>query len=769
MPINNNKIEQLHNALPKMFNSRNNVNWKALVEAIGESDSQTADLLEAVRNQFFVKTANRPYLDRLGANNQIARPKFVGMDDPTFREYIPVLSYQPKQVKFIIDSLLNIFFFKDATTAYVQTIEAAPFVLQDGWELEYNVDGIHVDRVIFKSEYFTNISAATAPEVVAVINRQSKYSFAISYYDSISKKTFIRIFSNTVGSKGSISMLGGRAIIGLKPDGFILNAGPGANTQWNGTKIGAEVSFQHIGGISPGIGFLKRGDIFISNISNNVGSYTIETVDIANNRFTFRNVFGTAGVYTQTSDIDSKFIRPTKFTVYKKDRHAATWEVEQGQIIVEMPCSPPVVKRSLKGSIHMNGPISIMANRDSDNSLTLENASDFPDSGTFELEEVNQMIIKILNGTENTTITQNINSRLIGTKRTYSYTGKSGNTLTGITPALPKAASLDDYALMSIISNGSVATATTSSPHNYQVGDKVIIGGSSGILASTTTGDLVAADYQILNVGSTAGIQIGSLVTGPGIQPDTVVIGILGDTVYINNGLGSTQSGAAISFYDNVNKEHTITAITPTTFSFLLAGTASSAPIPGESRKEQIGLANSGSKVILLNSRIDTKILGPYLWDTNAPFVLSSYTAPITNEIKVGRSVKTLEIGANDIPKNGGGFIVFDYGQRTQEGPVRFLYKANDNTLILDPSYVFQKHHDAGSAITLISKKGPHEISVDGREYPGYITDPAIAREQLQDLIKSVKSAGIFVEFLIRYPDNLYSTLDLYKIGIDPG
>jgi hypothetical protein len=49
------------------------------------------------------------------------------------------------------------------------------------------------------------------------------------------------------------------------------------------------------------------------------------------------------------------------------------------------------------------------------------------------------------------------------------------------------------------------------------------------------------------------------------------------------------------------------------------------------------------------------------------------------------------------------------------------------------------------------------------------VTDTAIAREILQELILEVKSVGIFVEFLIRFPEQLYATIDVYRSGEDPG
>ena len=59
-------------------------------------------------------------------------------------------------------------------------------------------------------------------------------------------------------------------------------------------------------------------------------------------------------------------------------------------------------------------------------------------------------------------------------------------------------------------------------------------------------------------------------------------------------------------------------------------------------------------------------------------------------------------------------------------------------------------------------------MSAHGTEYPLYITNPSEARFILQNLIRSVKSAGIFVNFLVRYPEQLYATLDVYQSGIDP-
>src|SRR5574337_2292 len=105
MAGNKTKIDRIHDQMPRFFKTRVNPNWKAVIEAIGQSDQELADLVEEVRKQFFIKTASRPYIDRLGSNLRVSRPRLIGMDDPTFRTYVPVLAYQPKQVKAVLDSL----------------------------------------------------------------------------------------------------------------------------------------------------------------------------------------------------------------------------------------------------------------------------------------------------------------------------------------------------------------------------------------------------------------------------------------------------------------------------------------------------------------------------------------------------------------------------------------------------------------------------------------------------------------------------------------
>jgi hypothetical protein len=694
--------DKIHRQLNPYFKSKVNPNWKSLVEAIGEIDEETATLIQEVRKQFFIQTAERPYIDRLGANLKVSRPPIVGMSDTDFRKYIPIVAYQPKQVKLVIDQLLDVFFFKEATTAFATSTMGSPFILEDKWELIYKVDGIQDEHVIFSAADFTNINSATVEEIAASINRQAKYSFAIMFDDRIQKKQYIRLFTKTVGSKGSIEMLGGRANIFMQFTGTISGAGSAADTQWLISKIGDTVTYKYVGGTSPSLGLIQASDLAIIDMPGNSGTFVIASVDLANSEFSFVNLFGTPGSFDHSLSSNSyvRFMRPQKSIVWNRPNRAAVWEVAPGEIVVEMPATPPVVRRELKGSAHLNGNVATMTARPNNNSITIDDASEWPTAGVIVLEPKESVDAHILTGSLDINTSAEIDGRYNVRELRFTYTGKTGNSLTGLSPSLPRAAEISEIAITSISRVSNVATAITAIAHNLVIGQSVRV--------------LDMADSSF-------------------------------DGTYIVSGITNT-----------------------TTFSYVNLG-ANATSASGYVRSEFVGLANSGSKVYLTTAKVNTGILGPYLWDASASFVLSSYTGKTTSDIKAGNIVLNLEIAApNNIPADQG-FLIFDYGLETQEGPVRYLYKASDTTVALDPSYVFKFDHTVNSSITAIRRRGAHVLSGLGTEYAFYVSDPSAARAVLQDLIKSVKSVGVFIRYLIRFPENYYGTIDLYQSGIDPG
>lgn len=822
------KIDRIHDQMPRYFKTRANPNWKALIEALGQSDQALSDLIQEVRNQFFVKTAARPYLDRLGANFKVSRPKLIGMDDSAFRTYIPVLAYQPKQVKLVLDLLLDIFFFKESTTSFTQSEGFEPYNLKDGWKIEYTVDGTKDESIVFEADDFTDVHSATAEEVVGVINRKAQHSFAIVFDDRVQKRKFIRIFTSTTGSKGSVQITGGRANREFRFAGYNNNAGSGANTVWNITKIGDTMSFEHVGGTAPGLDRVQAGDIAIIEIPGNEGSFKITKVDVGAGIFEFINLSGTEITYDHSADPESfvDFMTAEKIVVYTNRNRAVVWEVSPGEIIVEIPSSPPVVKRRLEGSAHVNGVVDTVVNRISATELELDSAEEWPlFGGQFVLQNRDEIKARILTETEDEEISKLLDTRF-DKKQIYSYTAKVGNTLTGITPNLPETASIYEHDIVTAERQfGFDVLVETATPHGFKVDEAVRIQNTQSNLTTKSirvdvnladTGATVAqkmatvisgeSDFSATNTGSIveitnsnlgpatdatdvdSGVVIAVSQQGTASLPEKTQIIVSSGSTYdvAGNGLrfeissandvqryhvwlnvldGANTPQVNPGLDDKIDGTYVITeVVSPTQFKFVSSGELGTR-LGGIARVERIKMANSGALAYLTSAQLDTGILGPNIWDSNAAFVLSSLTTSSQDTIKAGNNVRTLSISpVNNIP-NQEGFVIFGFGTEKQEGPIRYLFKPTNSTMQLDPAYVFENNHEVGESITVIRRRGAHVISSTGKELAPYITDPSVAREVLQELLRQTKSVGIFIEFLVKFPDQLYAVLDVYRSG----
>lgn len=755
------KTDRIFDLLPKHLGAREDDKWSSLVGAIGEEDERLARLAEEVRKQFFVKTASRPYIDRLAANNNLLRPRFVGMSDTDFRRFIPISTYQPKQVKRIIDEMLDLFFLKEATTAFLSSGLYEPFVLQDTWNLEILVDNMYQEQIVFRTSDFTNIAAATADEVVAAYNRQAKYSYAISFYDSVTKNTFLRIFSKTIGAQGAMDITGGLANIAFEMNGFLSDLGTGSNTQWIVSKVGNTTTFTYNAGTLPGVEFLLPGDIFLCDLTDNRGSFVITGVNVQLKSFTFENLLATPGTYTQSSSKQVKWMRPAHVTSFSVNRRALSWETGVNVVSIEMPATPSIVNRPLRGGLHVNGEFGLVTAINSSTSLTVNSVENMPTAGYFIIEPVEMITAKLTGGQADLIVEQTSNGRIISDFVRYHYSGISGNMLTGITPDLPSTSALHELSMSALVKNSSVITCTVN--NDFAPDDTIFITGSSGIPVLTTTGNLTTDSTTVSGIGSLTGVSPGQLISGTGVIAGTKVLQVVDATTILMTRPATATALSNITFSEDTNGPFQVVTANSSSFTVYQNGTDGTAVTPGTVSKEYSQLAPNGFRVLITtaNSEAITKIKGPYIWQDDVPFTLSADTSTIAANIVAGKSYKLLELGSNNIPE-GPGYLVFNYGQNNQEGPIKYLYKAADNVIALDPSHTFQRFHSIGASVVAVSKMGPHALVGDGSEYAPYVTNPPDARKQLQDLITSVASAGIFIDFIIRYPNQLYGTLSVY-------
>jgi hypothetical protein len=154
--------------------------------------------------------------------------------------------------------------------------------------------------------------------------------------------------------------------------------------------------------------------------------------------------------------------------------------------------------------------------------------------------------------------------------------------------------------------------------------------------------------------------------------------------------------------------------------------------------------------------------IGPYIFDPNGVetnLTVSQYLVKTTENILTGESKSTLFIDDMGVDFPQSGEIVIDYGKSSVEGPIKynaFVKNLSTSQLLIDPSYRFKKAHGVDSQVQFIHENRAYIPSIDGQDYPFYITGTSAARDALFGMIELLTATGIFVEANVILPDLRY-------------
>lgn len=322
----------------------------------------------AVNDQLYIVTASGQYLDERLAQYGISRPPAVGLSDDVFRE-IGIQVKNRKQVRDLINHLLNAIFGDEFVRASASSGMVEPYNLQDGDSLIFNLDDAHTVTVIFRASEFSNIAAAKAQEVAdaisASLSSQGVSGVAIAKNDG--NGNYVEILSTTIGPASSVTVRGGSAQNKLVFPA-VVPAGGNMSTQWTlSIRPGGLIRYTWTGGADPQLGKVTAGDyvnIFGGGFSSstNEGSYTIVNViggasGIA--YFEIENPLGTSGIITQGTDDAILFYTPTRLTLLSRQSYAAIFQTESRILQVFLPATTKVVRRSRVGSAHLHDPSNV--------------------------------------------------------------------------------------------------------------------------------------------------------------------------------------------------------------------------------------------------------------------------------------------------------------------------------------------------------------------------------------------------------------------------
>lgn len=145
---------------------------------------------------------------------------------------------------------------------------------------------------------------------------------------------------------------------------------------------------------------------------------------------------------------------------------------------------------------------------------------------------------------------------------------------------------------------------------------------------------------------------------------------------------------------------------------------------------------------------------GPYMYDITQPFTVSHIGTTLAQNLD-GTMPRVITVADSSQFPDQQGNIIIGYGTSAQEGPIPYIARPSNNTLLISPAYTIKNSHTSGVDVALVAEKAAATVSRDGLDFPFYITDVVSGRIYAQDLINSVAATGINIVFTILYPSDI--------------
>ena len=142
---------------------------------------------------------------------------------------------------------------------------------------------------------------------------------------------------------------------------------------------------------------------------------------------------------------------------------------------------------------------------------------------------------------------------------------------------------------------------------------------------------------------------------------------------------------------------------------------------------------------------------GSFIPDTRKPYTVTKQRGVLGQTIEAGKVYSTLIMEeASGIP-DGAGLLIFNFGKPNREALVKYFGRPNNKTLSIDPAHVFESEHVAGEMVNVIVT--PYQKpDKSGEDLSVYIVGVRAARYLAQDIIESIKAAGVVINWTVIEP-----------------
>lgn len=766
------QLQRLFSYMPGIFAGKKN--FSTVMGAIAQSDADLANLFLEVRQQLFVDTASGEYLDMLGSNLGVTRPPLIGMVDQDFRSYIKLETYYPKQIRQLLFRLMELFYGTDTIKASTTSVAFGPFAVFDGANLTVDIDGIGEVDVVFSASNFNDPDHVSATELAAEINSQIPSSmFASVYRNATDKQDFLQLFTNTYGPVGSITVTGGSANRFLKfPKTF--NLGADISSQYRLVKQSTTMLLYWAGGDNPQFSQLNVGDSVILTgtpfSAGNMGSFPI--IGITDSGIPATILSATSALlqsvnvvrYAMPSTANIAVGKSVTITGFANSDNNGTFVVETvnpAYIDVVSTRTTNVDDETHAGQVDLL-PSASSIEFSNENGTT---------TGTFGVTSTDDVLFF-----------RPTKMRLESAIRQATVWEVTPNSITVTLPATPivirrgLAGSAHLQGTTGVILSASPNSITLASDEFFPLTNgRFWLQWADGYLDTSTAYTYTTLDPNTLTVsGLSQPIAVRGSILQLGVGPLASQMGSNTVTVTTIAPHGLT-SGELINFDDfvgfggfsdqDINGTFTVnTVVDQVTFTANVGGSATSTTTNAPELNKGHITTTHNSKVEITNVQQDTGYVGSYIYDPlHAPYTISGTQTVTEESLLVGAFAGSILVENSSVFTNDSGQVVISYGRADEEGPIKYIAVPSTGSIFLDPAYRFKKSHPAGVAINLLSSNVGTQVTSNGSDFPVYVVDTVGPRNTLETLIQDAAAAGVFINFVVVLPSNVYNAFSLYS------
>ena len=808
-------MASLYKYLPADYHTVEDTFSFALIKAIDQSHENLEALIENAIQQLFLSTATGRNLIQLGQESGFTMPPNSGLDIRALRDLISAMVASPKQVVNVINELLEIFYGATKVRPSIISTVAGSYSLADGDDLIVETESGITTIVVIASQV-SNISNVTADEIAGIMNSSQSVYFADTVVDRTTGLSHVRITPNSYGARAYVRIIGGtlQNIIQMPK---LVSTGIVPGTTFLLSKIATYndlLTFRWDGiGTNPEIFNVSPQDIvtirgFSSPDDTCNGSFVVE--EAGYDYFIIKNsaLQHTSGLVSVAND-SIVFTSSSKNKLTDLDEFALVSETG-GEVIVTVPAVPPLIRRFLSGSAHLHGysapvldfdryHIKIDAAKFSelpspDNVLFLSSQKSMLDfrgksikTNSRDSDLVNPTYFIDSSNPDDYAMFPFSVPTSVGMDSIYAELGDNSLVLNC---SIPHA--LHNFWGFNLSATSSVGNITLSDLNREQKVDKVINSNTlsfslydssgntkkfSGVLFSgcdVIQHNSIQADgsdfYMQFAAGGAilSGLQVGMTfkldpTSGALLSPfvpelryrKMYVTSISDDNVNFSSGYGIGTYGTVISGTQGFRSSY-------------LGGTLQYS-FDKESDWNQSQVMNGlMANFVSYTPNINPNYVGSFLYDpigVKSKNTVSKYITNTADRVLKGSNVPIVFVNTltlpsgEEFPKTGK--LLFDNGTDKVEGPVSYFSTISsllgDSQIMINPAYRFQHTHEIGALVQYIHDVVPFTPSIDGTDFPAYLTGTVQARNTLFLLLDTLIAAGAHLEKNWTLPDLRYS------------